>query len=138
VNDHLAHLRPDSGDRGRVSRLLIVLVGLLFVLLPGTGNAVSSAPRDAAVREDLSPAAGSALGTGIRSGKGAVPGAATVAVDRDEMAGGDGPGPALVLADARIPASHHGPVRTVGGSDSVAAGVALGAPHGRAPPVFLS
>jgi hypothetical protein len=140
VNDHLARPHPDTRDLGTASRLLVALVGLFFVLLPGTGTAVSSAPRDAAVREHLSGAARSVPPTAhaTRFDKGAVPDAAAVAVHRDEIVGGDGPGLALVLADAGIPGSHRGPDWTVRGSDSAVVGVALGVPRGRAPPIFMS
>ena len=136
MNGHFGRPHPYTRDPGTVSRLLVLLLGLFFVLFPGTGTVTSSVSHDAAVRGEISPAGSTQEEAGSREGT--EPTAATAAVRHDETAGGYGPGAALVPADVGAPGPLRGPDRLRGASAFAAAGVALGLPCGRALPVFLS
>lgn len=137
MNDHLAVPRPGTRERGTLSRALVVLLGLLFVLLPGTGSLSSSVPRDAAVREDVSAAPRLAQGQVRTSRSDDVRRAVTAAVHRDETGRAYGPGPALAPAGQATSWPSRRPYRIPGASPSPVAHVAVGAPRGRAPPAFL-
>jgi hypothetical protein len=124
------------GERTRPAamlRLLMVLLGVVgFILTPGAGTTTSSAFDGGAV---VAPATTSGQGVN-RFDEGHAP-TTTPGVRHDETSSG-GADHGLALTPATARQRHRAQGTVSGGSPAEPAGVAAGAPHGRAPPVFPS